>query len=86
MRGTTDNITECFESLKPSLTTKFCFISSLLYVLFPSDLVYIIITGLLIAMKAGPLFTLQVDIFAPVEGKICPLLFEKRLPEPTKED
>ena len=78
VRGATDNITESFETLKPSVTTKFCFLSALLYVLFPIDLVYIIICGLLMTMKAGPLFTLQVDVFSPLEKKLCPLLFEKR--------
>ena len=78
VRGATDNIAESFESLKPSVTTKFCFLSALLYVLFPMDFVYIIICGLLMTMKVGPLFTLNVDIFSPLEKKLCPLVFDKR--------
>ena len=37
-----------------------------------------LIAGLLIAMKAGPLLSLPVDVFQPVEEKMCPLLFGQR--------
>ena len=86
VRGTTENITDILESMKPSVTTKYCFLSSALYVLLPSDLAYIIICGLLVAMKAGPLVSWPVDVFKPVEDKLCPLIFEKRELVPEKED
>ena len=84
-RGSTDNIAAILESMKPSVTTKYCFICSTLYALMPSDLIYILITGLLITMKTGPLFSLPVDVFKSVEDKVCPILFEKKV-EATKKD
>ena len=39
---------------------------------------YSLIAGLLIAMKAGPLLSVPVDVFQPVEEKMCPLLFGQR--------
>ena len=36
VRGATEDITGCFESLKPSVTTKYCLISSILYVTLPA--------------------------------------------------
>ena len=75
VRGATQDITGCFESLKPSVTTKYCLISSVLYVILPTDLTYILISGLLITMKTGPLFSVPVDVFQPVEVKISPLVF-----------
>ena len=84
-RGSTENITAVLESMKPSVTTKYCFICAFLYALMPSDIIYIFITGLLITMKAGPLFSLPVDVFQPVEDKICPVLFDKKKTEAKKE-
>ena len=70
--------TGVLESMKPSVTTKYCLICAILYVLMPGDLIYIIMCGILITMKAGPLFQAPVDVFKPVEDKICPLLFNLR--------
>jgi len=75
VRGTSDNFAGSLESMKPSVTTKYCFISALLYVILPTDLTYILIAGLLITMKAGPLFAVPVDVFQPVEAKLSPLVF-----------
>ncbi len=87
VRGATNDIAGCFESLKPSVTTKYCFICAVLYTLLPGDLIYILIAGLLVTMKAGPLFSLPVDVFKPFEDKVCPLVFEKReLATAVKED
>ena len=58
-----------------SVTTKYCFISALLYVILPTDSTYILIAGLLITMKAGPLFAVPVDVFQPVEEILSPLVF-----------
>ena len=75
VRGATEDITGCFESLKPSVTTKYCLISSVLYVILPADLTYILISGLLITMKTGPLFSVPVNDFQLVEVRISPLGF-----------
>ena len=64
-----------FESMKPSVTTKYCIISAVLYALVPTDLVYIIIAGLLLTMKVGPLFGLPVDPFTKAESILAPKLF-----------
>eukprot|EP00095_Tigriopus_kingsejongensis_P007351 maker-scaffold589_size129586-snap-gene-0.45 protein:Tk07351 transcript:maker-scaffold589_size129586-snap-gene-0.45-mRNA-1 annotation:"trimeric intracellular cation channel type b" len=66
---------DVFESVKPSLTTKYCFVSALVYLLFPWDITYVIIVGLLITMKVGPLFNLPVDPFAQLEHRVSPYLF-----------
>ena len=76
-RGTTSNIASCLETMKPSLATKYCLVCAIAYVLFPGDLTYIIISGLLVTMKAGPLLKIPVDGFSPVENKIAPLVFRK---------
>ena len=76
-RGTTENISGCLETMKPSVTTKYCLICSILYTLIPGDLTYIIIAGLLVTMKAGPLFSVPVDGFTVVENKISPIVFRK---------
>lgn len=68
---------DCLESLKPSLTTKYCLVSALLYAFFPQDVTYVAIAGILVAMKVGPLFSLPVDIFAKIESKAVPLVFRK---------
>ena len=76
-RGTTENISGCLETMKPSVATKYCLICSILYALMPGDLTYIIITGLLVTMKAGPLFSVPVDGFSVVENKVSPIIFRK---------
>ena len=77
-RGTTDNIAGCLETMKPSVTTKYCLVCSVLYVLMPGDLTYIIITGLLVTMKTGPLFNLPIGQgFSFVENTVSPILFRK---------
>ena len=76
-RGTTENISGCLETMKPSVATKYCLICSTLYALLPGDLSYIIIAGLLVTMKAGPLFNVPVDGFSLVENKVSPILFRK---------
>lgn len=86
VRGSTEDISGCLESMKPSVTTKYCFVCSVLYTLLGHDLIYILITGLLVTMKAGPLFSLPVDVFKPVEDKVCPLLFEKREKSSEKQE
>ena len=86
VRGATENISGCLESMKPSVTTKYCLICSTLYVLMPCDIIYIIITGLLITMKAGPLFQVPVDVFKPVEDKVCPLVYNQRDRTSEKQD
>ena len=42
-RGATENVSGCLETMKPSVTTKYCLICSTLYALLPGDLTYIII-------------------------------------------
>ena len=78
VRGTSDDLAGSLESMKPSVTTKYCFFSSLLYVILPTDLTYVLIAGLLITMKAGPLFAIPVDVFHPIEERVCPLVFGQR--------
>lgn len=86
IRGATEDISGCLESMKPSVTTKYCFLCSLIYVLWPHDLIYILMTAVLVTMKVGPLFSVPVDLFKPVEDKVCPLLFEKRESVEKKQD
>ena len=76
-RGATGNIAGCLETMKPSVTTKYCLLCAIAYTFFPGDLTYIIITGLLVTMKAGPLFNVPVDGFSVVENKVMPLVFRK---------
>jgi len=63
-----------FESLMPSVTTKYCILAALLLHLVPGDATYIAVAGLFLSMKVGPLFGVPVDLFSPVENKVCPLL------------
>ena len=86
VRGATEDITGVLESMKPSVTTKYCLISAILYIFIPGDLIYIIICGLLVTMKAGPLFAAPVDVFKPVEDRICPYLFNLREKPAEKQD
>ena len=85
LRGNTENITGVLESMKPSVTTKYCLICAILYIFVPGDLIYIIICGLLVTMKAGPLFAAPVDVFKPLEDRICPLLFNLREEKPDEK-
>ena len=49
-----------------------------LYAVYPSDMVYLLMTGILLSMKVAPLFDVDVDFFAKVEDKITPVLFGQR--------
>jgi len=62
------------ETLLPSVTTKYCLLSALLLIFLPGDLTYVIVAGLFLSMKVGPLFAVPVDIFSPIENKVCPLI------------
>ena len=86
LRGATEDIPGILESMKPSVTTKYCLICAILYIFIPGDLIYIIICGLLVTMKAGPLFAAPVDVFKPLENRICPLLFNLREKPDEKQD
>ena len=76
-RGSTSNLADCLESMKPSVTSKYCFVCALLYALLPGDATYIAMVGLLVTMKAGPLLNVPVDGFAVAESKLVPLVFRK---------
>jgi len=71
------------ETLLPSVTTKYCILATLLLTQLPGDLTYILVAGLFLAMKVGPLFGVPVDLFSPVENKVGPHLLG--LPEETKK-
>ena len=53
-------------------------LSAALYTIYPSDMVYLLITGILLSMKVAPLFDVDVDIFAKAEDKITPVVFGQR--------
>ena len=80
-----DGITGSLESLKPSLATKCCFLCSLVYVVLPWDLTYVLMAGILVTMKVGPLFGLPVDVLGPLESKFVPLVFGTQKVEEKKE-
>merc|ERR1711997_1019023 len=63
-----------FETLIPSVTSKYCLLAALLFYLLPGDVTYVAVAGLFLTMKVGPLFGVPVDLFSPVENKICPLI------------
>ncbi len=50
-------------------------------------LIYILMAGVLVAMKAGPLFGVPVDVLSPLEAKYVPLVFggQKTKEEEKKE-
>ena len=66
---------ELNESMKPSVTTKYCAVCTALYLIFPEDITYILICGMLVAMKVGPVFGLTMDPFVKIENFVCPLIF-----------
>lgn len=74
------NITDGLESLNPSVTTKMCFSCACIYTLFPSDIAYISMAGLLVAMKVGPLFDFKTidKSFHALDQKVMPLIFQRR--------
>ena len=80
-RGQLDGIASSLETLKPSLATKCCFLCSVAYVILPWDLTYILMAGVLVAMKAGPLFGVPVDVLAPLEAKYVPIVFGGQQPK-----
>ena len=49
-----------------------------LYTIYPSDMVYLLMTGVLISMKVAPLFDVDVDFFAKAEEKVTPFVFGQR--------
>ena len=69
---------EAFESVRPSFTTKYMILCAALYTVYPSDMVYLLMTGILISMKVAPLFDVDVDFFAKAEDKITPVVFGQR--------
>jgi len=72
-----------FETLIPSVTSKYCLLAALLLYFLPGDVTYVAVSGLFLTMKVGPLFGVPVDLFSPVENKICPLILG--LPEPDQK-
>ena len=69
---------EAFESVRPSVTTKYMILCATLYTIYPSDMVYLLMTGVLISMKVAPLFDVDVDFFAKAEEKVTPIVFGQR--------
>ena len=53
-------------------------LSAALYTIYPSDMVYLLITGILLSMKVAPLFDVDVDFFAKAEDKVTPVVFGQR--------
>jgi len=49
-------------------------LAALLFYLLPGDVTYVAVAGLFLTMKVGPLFGVPVDLFSPLENKICPLI------------
>jgi len=72
-----------FESMLPSVTTKYCLLAALLLHALPHDGTYVAVAGLFLAMKVGPLFGVPVDLFSPLENKVCPLILG--VPEPDQK-
>jgi len=72
-----------WESLVPSVCTKYCILAALLLTFLPGDLTYVIVAGLFLVMKVGPLFAVPVDPFSPVEALISPMVLG--LPEEPKK-
>lgn len=77
---------EYSELMKPSVTTKYCFLCAMLYVLYPQDITYILIVGLLLAMKVGPIFDLPVDPFVKVEELVSKHVFGSEAKTETKSE
>jgi len=63
-----------WETLVPSICTKYCILATLLLTLLPGDFTYVAVAGLFLSMKVGPLFGVPVDLFSPVENMLCPLV------------
>ena len=63
-----------WESVVPSVTTKYCLLATSAIYLFPTDITYVAVTGLFLAMKVGPLLGVPVDMFTPVENKLAPMI------------
>ncbi|KJH40521.1 hypothetical protein DICVIV_13522 [Dictyocaulus viviparus] len=69
------------ELLRPSFTTKACFLASLvfilernsMYVAAPHDLVYLCVVGFFVYFKLSALLLDVVDPFAPIENFFCAL-------------
>jgi hypothetical protein len=59
-----------FESVKPSATTKYMIVCAVLYTVYPADLVYLLMVGILMSMKLAPLFGVDVDFFSKIEDKV----------------
>jgi len=63
-----------WETLVPSVCTKYCILATLLLTLLPGDFTYVGVAGLFLTMKVGPLFNVPVDLFSPVENLAGPLV------------
>jgi len=63
-----------WETLVPSICTKYCILATLLLTFLPGDFTYVAVAGLFLSMKVGPLFGVPVDLFSPVENMLCPLV------------
>ena len=77
---------DVFESVKPSLTTKYCAVFALIYSFFPWDSVFVVMTIAMVTMKVGPLLDKDVDPFVKVEDKIAPILFGKKAEKDKEEE
>ncbi|CAB4055897.1 TMEM38 [Lepeophtheirus salmonis] len=69
-------VSEGIETLNPSTTTKYVLLATIANIVFPGDLAYIGSVGLMIAMKVGPLFGLNVaKPYEIANEKVFPKLF-----------
>jgi len=64
-----------WETVVPSVTTKYCLLATLALCLQPGDVTYVAVAGLFLAMKVGPLLGVPVDLFSPIENKAAPWIF-----------
>uniref|UniRef100_A0A0K2TMP2 Trimeric intracellular cation channel type B n=1 Tax=Lepeophtheirus salmonis TaxID=72036 RepID=A0A0K2TMP2_LEPSM len=69
-------VSEGIGTLNPSTTTKYVLLATIANIVFPGDLAYIGSVGLMIAMKVGPLFGLNVaKPYEIANEKVFPKLF-----------
>merc|ERR1711890_181930 len=67
-----------WETLLPSVCTKYCILSTLLLTLLPGDLTYVLVCGLFLAMKVGPLFTVPWTCFHQLKERFVLLSLESQ--------